>query len=467
VSWSYDLLAPEEADLFDRLAVFAGAVPLTAVEAVCADEHLPQEEVAGLLSELVDKSMVVVQRDDDVRYRLLDTMQAFGQRRLEARGLSGALQRTHAAYHVALAETEGNRTRGSQEPAAVTVITRAMDDLRSAHVWAVANGDVDAALRMPAALYNEVVFRLRDEVTTWARRALAMPAAPEHPAYSGALATAAWGATCRDECDRARAEAVAAHRAAEPGGTVAMVALGAIATASMYEGDLETTLDLTDQHQAAVEALDTTFHLSFLGANRTLSHLYRDETEAAAAGLPALRGVADRSGSPTMMALARYCEGEVHMDRDPDRAGAAFDEAVTLARSVGNRLVEGISLVCLASSQGRHGQSDEVLRAFRDVVLHWRRVGDHTHQLTAVRNLVELLARVGADEPAAVLYGAVTSADTPTYGIEAVRLNCAWAKVRGRLGHDTAEALAEKGEAIGVHRVGDEALTRLDALLGA
>ncbi|WP_205855800.1 BTAD domain-containing putative transcriptional regulator, partial [Phytoactinopolyspora endophytica] len=74
VAWSYDLLAADEADLFDRLAVFAGAAPLQAIEAVCADSHLPTWKIAGLLGELVDKSMVVAQHDgDDLRYRLLDT----------------------------------------------------------------------------------------------------------------------------------------------------------------------------------------------------------------------------------------------------------------------------------------------------------------------------------------------------------------------------------------------------------
>src|SRR5699024_8836877 len=121
---------------------------------------------------------------------------------------------------------------------------------------------------------------------------------------------------------------------------------------------------------------------------------------------------------------------------------APLQEAVRLGRLAGNRLVEGVALVCLASSQGRHGEPAEAVEAYRDVVLHWRRVGDHTHQLTAVRNLVVLLAQIGAAREAALLHGAVTSADTPTFGAEKERLDDAWYQIQDRLGGATAEVLA-------------------------
>jgi predicted ATPase/DNA-binding SARP family transcriptional activator len=466
VAWSYDLLEPREADLFDRLAVFAGAVPLDGAEEVCAGDDLPRDEIAGLLGELVDKSMVVVQRDgDQVRYRLLDTMRDFGTRRLERRGITEQLRRMHAHHHVTVAETQGARVRGPEEPAAVRVLDRAMDDLRAAHVWAVAADDIDTALRLPAALTNEVTYRLRDEVTTWAHRALALPGARAHPSHAAALATAAWGATCRDDCERAVKEAAEACAGGAPGGPVAVHALGALATAARYEGRLADVLVEGGRLAEVAERNGDDFHLAFARVDRSLALLYGGDVPEAAAEVALLHGIADRCGSPTMLAFARYCDGEVNLERDPDHAAASLEEAVTLARSVGNRLLEGVSLVCLASSQGRRGDTREALRVFREVVAHWRRVGDHTHQLTTVRNLVELLAQIEADEPAAILYGAVTSGDTPTYGAEAARIERAWERITDRLGHQPAGALADRGHRLGARRVGDEALVQLDALL--
>jgi hypothetical protein len=78
-------------------------------------------------------------------------------------------------------------------------------------------------------------------------------------------------------------------------------------------------------------------------------------------------------------------------------------------------------MVSLASLHARGGEIDRALELFRDVIAHWRRLGDHTHQLTTLRNLVELLVRIRADDDAAVLYGAVTAASVPSFGAEAQR----------------------------------------------
>jgi hypothetical protein len=55
---------------------------------------------------------------------------------------------------------------------------------------------------------------------------------------------------------------------------------------------------------------------------------------------------------------------------------------------------------------------------------HWQRGGALTQLWLTLRNLVELLARLGAYEPAAVLLGAcnASTAAPPSYGPEADRL---------------------------------------------
>lgn len=464
VKWSYDLLAPQEADLFDRLAVFAGAVGLIPIESICADRQLPAKTIAGLLGELVDKSMVTVQRDQHgTRYRLLETMREFGLRRLRNRQLDNRLQQAHARYYLGLAELEGNRTRGIAEPQAVRAITAAMDELRAAHSWAISNQDLDVALGLPGSLVNEVRFRLRDEITTWARRSLGMANAAQHPMYPRALVTSAWGATSRNECDRAVREATQARTALDHSSALAMTAADAMATAALYEGRLEEVLRLSDLFYLVAQHSD--YDLAFLEVYRILAHLYRGEAHLASRRISTLNGAAERSGSPTMRAFAHYCEGELHLEQDSDRATSALAAAVKIGRTVHNRLVEGVALVCLASSQGRRGDAAQALRAFKDVVVHWRTVGDHTHQLTAVRNLVALLADMNFTDEAAFLYGAVSVADTPSFGVEAQRLATAWHGVQTRLGQKTAQQLADQGRRVEARQIGDEALKILTTLL--
>ena len=60
IDWSFGLLTGPERALLRRLAVFAGGFTLEAAEAVGAGRDLPAIDVLDVLTELVEKSLVVV-----------------------------------------------------------------------------------------------------------------------------------------------------------------------------------------------------------------------------------------------------------------------------------------------------------------------------------------------------------------------------------------------------------------------
>src|ERR1700730_10021357 len=71
IEWSYQLCTPQEQRLWARLCVFAGGVPVDAVEGVWTGD-IAGEEIVDLVSSLVDKSIVVRHdRGAVVQYRLL------------------------------------------------------------------------------------------------------------------------------------------------------------------------------------------------------------------------------------------------------------------------------------------------------------------------------------------------------------------------------------------------------------
>lgn len=78
---------------------------------------------------------------------------------------------------------------------------------------------------------------------------------------------------------------------------------------------------------------------------------------------------------------------------------------------------------------------------------------------------MDLLARAGADEPAAELYGAVTAALVPSFGVEARRLATAWNQVSQRLGSEATDDAVRRGRALSQTETADRALQHLDALL--
>ena len=61
LDWSYGLLSHLEQVLFRRLAVFAGAFALEAVEGVCTGADLERAGLLDLLTPLVNKSLLLVE----------------------------------------------------------------------------------------------------------------------------------------------------------------------------------------------------------------------------------------------------------------------------------------------------------------------------------------------------------------------------------------------------------------------
>ncbi|MFF7751769.1 BTAD domain-containing putative transcriptional regulator [Streptomyces sp. NPDC007971] len=106
LEWSHRLLDDEERRLFRRLAVFAGGFSLAAAEEVCAEET-QDASVLDLLGRLADKSLVWVEpRQDEARYRLLETIRQYAAERLRAAGEHAATEARHRRFYLALAEAQ-------------------------------------------------------------------------------------------------------------------------------------------------------------------------------------------------------------------------------------------------------------------------------------------------------------------------------------------------------------------------
>ena len=118
VDWSYDLLEESERSASRRLAVFAGEFDLTVAEAVLAGGDLEPFEVLDLLLRLVEKSLVVAERQmDKTRYRLLETIRDYAWERLEETGETQRVSMRHATHFLTLAQEVGKGLQGRDEVA--------------------------------------------------------------------------------------------------------------------------------------------------------------------------------------------------------------------------------------------------------------------------------------------------------------------------------------------------------------
>ena len=103
MDWSYELLPEPERALLRRLSVFAGGFSLDAAEHVGAAGDVGRYDVLGLLSALVDKSLVQVNDEGD-RYRLLETIRAYAAEELAGSGEEAATRDRHLCFFAELGE---------------------------------------------------------------------------------------------------------------------------------------------------------------------------------------------------------------------------------------------------------------------------------------------------------------------------------------------------------------------------
>ena len=83
--------------------MFSGGWTVAAAEAVCAGDGLDPAEVLVGLFGLVDRSLVVAVGGDPARFRLLETLRAYGAERLAEAGEAGAVAARHTGWFLELA----------------------------------------------------------------------------------------------------------------------------------------------------------------------------------------------------------------------------------------------------------------------------------------------------------------------------------------------------------------------------
>lgn len=107
LAWSSELCSQEERLLWERLTVFSGTFNLAAAEQVCADEELPGERVYPALAGLVEKSIIIRERDPGhTVYRMLDGVREFAAASLPE-AAADRLRLRHREHYRALAQRMG------------------------------------------------------------------------------------------------------------------------------------------------------------------------------------------------------------------------------------------------------------------------------------------------------------------------------------------------------------------------
>jgi predicted ATPase/DNA-binding XRE family transcriptional regulator len=391
LDWSYDLLTEPERQLFRRLAVFAGGWTLAAAEAVCASDRegaLPTDTgVLALLINLVNKSLALSVPLPgglpEARFRLLETIRAYGLERLSETGELADMRERHTRYFLALAERAEPELRGATQAQWLRGLDAERDNLRAALRALRERGDHVRALRLAGALWRYWYVRgLLREGRSWLEDVLAASApAPDVPVAARARALYGAASLAEGQGDYARAttlaqEALDLHRASgdRAGIAAALNNLGNVArnqadlprAVAMFEESLALWREL-DQRQGMAGALNN------LGATLVLQGDLDRAEELARESLELRRALGDEGG----MAIALDTLANVARARgDLSNAEALYEQCLALWQEVGDTWGRATGLSDLAIAHCLAGEPDRAEPCAEQARALWQELED-------------------------------------------------------------------------------------------
>ncbi|MEV5790412.1 BTAD domain-containing putative transcriptional regulator [Streptomyces sp. NPDC052192] len=412
VDWSWDLLDAAERDALRRLSVFAGGCDLAAAEAVCGPAAL------DVLGSLVDKSLVVAAPSGEggMRYRLLETVTEYAAERLDESGRRETTERAHLTYYRELARTTDPLLRGPEQRAAIEVIEREYENLRTALRRAVAARDEQESLCMVLSL--AWYWQIRDQrvdARAWSREVMALgpdpflpPAMPVPPLYERCTdAPPPMRAEILDEARRgvhlfhlaymdmdmdawqtpeARDKLRTIAATYEPGTPQTCRSPGNLwFYAVLLTGTLEQVTAVIDASVRTCRELGYEWELAAALQMRANIHANRSDLagDATADADDALE-IFVRIGDAWGAAESLSARGESH-ERTGDYAAAAADyaEAARYAEQLGARAQTAVLTVRLASMRIELGDAEQGERMLREVLAEGN--GAHNEAMPAAR----------------------------------------------------------------------------------
>ena len=221
IDWSHDLLSEPERIAFRRMGVFGGGRTLEALEAVCSGDGIEEFEVLDLLEQLVDKSLISVERDasGNTRYTMIESVWHYSREKLEASGEAAALRDRHLKYFLDFALKAAPHLEGPDQKTWLDSCQSELFNLRFAMEWAIKSRKAESGLRLFGALYRVIEIRSNlAEAWEVAIRLLALPDGDVALKYKAdariAAGRLAWAADRYDESRKFYADAQQLYDAA-------------------------------------------------------------------------------------------------------------------------------------------------------------------------------------------------------------------------------------------------------------
>ncbi len=152
IDWSYGLCTPREQRVWEWLSVFTGSFELDAAEHVCGQNAQPNELLDSVAS-LVDKSILIREEHGfTVRFRLLETLRAYGREKAREKGDYQELRRRHRDWYRQLTRTAEDEFISPRQLEWIARLSSDQPNLRDAMDFCLSENDAESGLQIATPL---------------------------------------------------------------------------------------------------------------------------------------------------------------------------------------------------------------------------------------------------------------------------------------------------------------------------
>jgi non-specific serine/threonine protein kinase len=367
IDWSYKLLSPAEQLLLRHLSVFAGGFTLEAVEAIWAGK---EGDILGLLTQLVNKSLVVSEREQglEARYRLLETIQQYMLEKLVESGEVKKVRGRHLDFFLQVVEKDETKLHGTEQLMLLSRLEVEHDNLRAALQWAWEQEVAEIVARLGGALGQFWAIRgYLGEGRQWLGRILVQRERISTPTLAKVLFSYGW--LLFEQANYSQAQ-------------------------QYYEESLKLWREIGNSENIA-ELLNSLGHVA---------QQQSDYTRAVALSMESLtlyRDLDDKAG----IALSLNRLGHIaQLQGDYAYAVSLVEESLTLRRELDDKRGIASSLNFLAETARREGQYERAIALYEESLLLCQKLGDKRCIAGLSHNLGHVIQEQGDYERATAMF---------------------------------------------------------------
>ena len=421
IDWSYDLLDTSEKVLFRRLAVFVGGWTLEAAEKVCSDNSLDEYEVLDLLTQLVDKSLVIAEeKDGAVRYHRLETIRQYAREKLLETDETAKLRNRHLDYYIQLSEWANQNWLSPKQKEVEKIIKTEQANYRAALAWAFENSP-EKTLQLMSWIVSVILYLFQgniSEAKNWIDSTMdKLEALP--PAEGDAIRTRkhllAAGYDFMAGIDMNQGDHQASRAAARKSVEIAREindqrllaqALASLGIGELYSGNPENALAVTKESLGICKQLD--LKLEYMWALNTMRHIHTvngnneqlQEVQAESRRLELEAGVPSNPA-----AIERDLSTELFMQGNMEAAVEHAEKAFKLFEEQNDKYDLTFFISDVAHTLRQSGNLEKALSYYKRSIVRWQDFGHRA----AVAHQLECFALIALAqekyERAALLFG--------------------------------------------------------------